>query len=529
MIFGMFCKIYLFSFIVAFSVDKGNCVILDILPGLIVSPEATHLTVKCSAATDLGITTLDNISIRKGVEQMASIVLGGSATAGTGFDTSKYTISGQLPGPSYSPTDFLQVEISDPDCTDGADYTCVIKAAHGVGPISPDPQLTQSVTVQTGSSELNMVANPDKIVFFENDVVLLTCGGKVGNPAQTWNWERQLSGSSTWEPYPDAGSITTGSLNPPNPDGPTESSLSPPTLDAVNEGDDMTPVSCTHDACNPYCERDWYKEFKDLVTTTNGVLDLKNMKRVQAGTYICHVENPGILNSELIKELVLAVHYGPELLQLNPNSVAPQQEGSSVPPITCSVDCGPVCTIAWYHKSIEPGNVVPTSNGVLKLQSITRYDAGLYICQVIHPVSASNSQSVEIDIEVNCLPSEVTISLSPVKEEYDVEEEVTITCSGGVDHSIKFQQSLSDSSDWVDYDGVTDSQPPGDGCSDKQSTALTVTIGSSSNGLSFRCIQNNNLSESITLKVKQNNHNGGCSINSFGGLVLTAMVTVVVI
>ncbi|ESO99904.1 hypothetical protein LOTGIDRAFT_158062 [Lottia gigantea] len=795
--------IFYFIIVICIAIRKGNGASIEVLPGETVPPNTPTLTLKCTAASGSDITDIFAIYLYKDDQPMASIVGGNPPQLHTGFDSMKYTASRNLP--NTEPLNFLQVDIANPDCGDGNEYKCKLSASNGGGPISPNPEDIKSITVETSPSDLTFSVNPDKIIYFEDDEVTITCIGKVGDPVQPWLWERKLSGALDWESYPDSSDITNGALVPPSagecsfsresvltkvlksPEdgmslrclmdgvvvglkdftvyyGPSLVTLTPPSVDPVFEGDDISAVTCNHGTCNPYCVLEWYKD-NNLVPTNDGVLELTNVERSQAGTYICRVSNPTIPDSEMTASLSVDVHYGPNSVHLTPPTIDPIIEGNAMTPVTCSpvdcnpyceqgwynennlvptnngvleltnvdrsqagtyiygpksvdltptiidpilegydmapvtcshddcnppcelewfkdntlitndavlelmnvnrseagtyickvfnsaipgseieqnfavevyygpdfihinssktvgliefedvapipcwthcnpkcdikwyngsiddgnlisgvngelelfnvsrsqqaifycevshpfnsdgrlndsidlqvyygpelvqikpdnidsvaegtslqvtcsANCNPVCQFTWYFQSQESGYIKPATGGVLNLPNIYRNEAGLYICEVNQAEIVNSSKTVEIEIHVHCPSSEVHITTEPSKEEYEVDESVSFTCSGefssGTNPSWKWQKSSANGQEWADYVNFTVSDPSDDGCSYRQDTTISITINADDDGSDIRCIkdENEDLSISLTLKVKSNDKNGGC-------------------
>ncbi|XP_033758688.1 peroxidasin homolog, partial [Pecten maximus] len=121
----------------------------------------------------------------------------------------------------------------------------------------------------------------------------------------------------------------------------------------------------------------------------------------------------------------VTVQYGPSTVSLTPSTVTyTSTEGQTLPTITCSADCNPVCTHSWT----KDGQSYTTGSG-LQLTNIQRGQGGVYRC------TASNEYGSDISVNINVIVDYgpgTSIGLTPSETTYNRTEGDTlpdITCT----------------------------------------------------------------------------------------------------
>ncbi|XP_053396503.1 hemicentin-1-like isoform X2 [Mercenaria mercenaria] len=157
--------------------------------------------------------------------------------------------------------------------------------------------------------------------------------------------------------------------------GPKNIYFSPTTSNYTRaEYTDFNPVTCKA-SCNPGCSFQWTKIGEVQSVSNTSELNLKNLTRTQAGTYICTAMTSG--GFSMRKYLVINVIYGPDTANISVHSPYNLTEGEDQRNITCSSDCYPGCTYSWKNIS---SSLYISSNGLLHLQYVNRFVSGRYIC-----------------------------------------------------------------------------------------------------------------------------------------------------
>ncbi|WAR04386.1 HMCN2-like protein [Mya arenaria] len=155
------------------------------------------------------------------------------------------------------------------------------------------------------------------------------------------------------------------------PDGPDNVYLHPSTSSyTVTEGDTLGTITCSA-TCNPPCAYTWSRSGSTV--SYAATLDLGEVERMEAGSYVCMARNPG---SNVSKN-------GPDSVSLSPSTANyTVTERDNLAAITCSTTCYPACTYTWSRSEV---NISSTAK--LILSEIERSEAGSYICTARNPDS----------------------------------------------------------------------------------------------------------------------------------------------
>ncbi|GFR99302.1 hemicentin 2 [Elysia marginata] len=274
---------------------------------------------------------------------------------------------------------------------------------------------------------------------------------------------------------PASASITVNILS-----GPQSLTITPQSPISLEEGNDFV-VTCSA-SCSPVCTYTWRKGSR-LIVTQNGMLQLKDVTRSDAGEYTCEAKNsvnsttgqlqveiqcpkliiPAITevqsgpytciaqnsaNNPAFSSTLIDVVYGPredEPEIFPPEPIQSTSRGGSFQ-ARCSADCNPDCDITWFFGSRE----IPSSNGILNLRSVTAEDAGVYSCRASNSVDGA-SQSFTLEVQAG--PG-TTIKFTPpgVTQEVMEGRPLSVSCSAECSPPCSFfwqtgSQNVSDSGD----------------------------------------------------------------------------------
>ncbi|XP_033758220.1 hemicentin-1-like [Pecten maximus] len=169
-------------------------------------------------------------------------------------------------------------------------------------------------------------------------------------------------------------------------DGPgTSIALSPSdTTYTRTEGDTLPDITCTAD-CRPGCTFVWTRP-DNTNFTVSSVLSLGQLDRSEHGTYRCTARNVVGESSVLTS---VTVQYRPSVVRPTPpNLTYTLTEGQTIPTITCSADCNPVCTYSWT----KDGQTYTTGSGI-QLTSIQRAQGA---CTSARPVMSTGVTSASM-------------------------------------------------------------------------------------------------------------------------------------
>ncbi|XP_055958988.1 adhesion G-protein coupled receptor G6 isoform X2 [Patella vulgata] len=129
---------------------------------------------------------------------------------------------------------------------------------------------------------------------------------------------------------------------------PTSSSIT------VIENESRT-VTCSADCNPPPCNISWYKgadTSSNIISSSNGLLQLNNIQRPQAGNYTCQAKHTQISGSQS-KQLMVIVHYPPTITSLTSDATNNMVDEHSTVTFTCSVDSLPSSVISWSRSQQE--------------------------------------------------------------------------------------------------------------------------------------------------------------------------------
>ncbi|XP_021363703.1 carcinoembryonic antigen-related cell adhesion molecule 5-like [Mizuhopecten yessoensis] len=203
--------------------------------------------------------------------------------------------------------------------------------------------------------------------------------------------------------------------------GPDTVTRSPPdTTYTTTEGDALPDITCTAD-CRPGCTFVWTRP-DNTNFPASAVLSLGQLDRSERGTYRCTARN---VVRELTTATSVIILYGPSAVSLTPSTTSYTPiEGHTLPTVTCSSDCNPVCTYSWTKDGQSH-----TTRSDLQLTNIQRGQTGVYRC------TASNTYGIQtssdVSVSVNYGPGTST-SISPPGTNYTRTEGDTlsdITCT----------------------------------------------------------------------------------------------------
>ncbi|WAR05770.1 HMCN1-like protein, partial [Mya arenaria] len=164
--------------------------------------------------------------------------------------------------------------------------------------------------------------------------------------------------------------------------GPDTVSLSPPsTIYTKSEHDPLGEIFCSA-VCTPECAYTWSKDDTSETLRNNAILNLGQLSRQEAGSYICTATNPSSSatrnGSTVVVEVISSkIRDGPDAVTLNVPSVYSVSEEATVSNIECSADCWPGCVFTWTNVT---GSQLISSSNVLVFGRADRYDAGDYSC-----------------------------------------------------------------------------------------------------------------------------------------------------
>ncbi|XP_052803463.1 hemicentin-1-like [Mya arenaria] len=210
--------------------------------------------------------------------------------------------------------------------------------------------------------------------------------------------------------------------------GPDSISIFPLTSSYTRtEGDIQEDITCST-VCHPECAYTWSKVGTSGVVRNNSILNLDQLTRQEAGSYICSATNPISSATRNGSTVVVEVIYGPDKMLLSPpTTLYMKTKGETLGDITCTASCHPECAYTW-SKVGTTGTV--RNNAILNLVHLRSEEAGSYICTATNPSTSATQNGPMVEVKVIFGPN--TASISPSVVSYTVNENqpiITIVCS----------------------------------------------------------------------------------------------------
>ncbi|XP_076438582.1 hemicentin-2-like [Babylonia areolata] len=192
---------------------------------------------------------------------------------------------------------------------------------------------------------------------------------------------------------------------------------------SILEGETLE-VTCSAD-CLPTCSYTWYLASRRL-ETTEGVLEVSDVTRDDAGTYTCHADNG--VGRRMTEDLLVDVLYPPSTPTFQPptTSYTVRERIDSVGDVRCFSACNPRCQVSW----LKDGVSLDTVGNVLSLNTPNRSADGVYSCL------ASNdhgSRQKDLTIRVNYAPTITVFAINDAKTMATVPEKYPVTLNCRVD------------------------------------------------------------------------------------------------
>ncbi|XP_021358583.1 carcinoembryonic antigen-related cell adhesion molecule 5-like [Mizuhopecten yessoensis] len=197
--------------------------------------------------------------------------------------------------------------------------------------------------------------------------------------------------------------------------GPDTVTLSPPdTFYTRNEGDTLPDITCTA-GCRPGCTFVWTKlDYTNL--PASAVLSLRQLDRSEHGTYRCTARN---VVRELTTAISVTILYGPSNVSLTPSTTSYTPiEGHTLPTVTCSSDCNPVCTYSWTKDGQSH-----TTGSDLQPTDIVRGQTGVYRCMASNIYGSRTSS--DVSVTVNYGPGD-SLTFEPMQDVVERFENQTV-------------------------------------------------------------------------------------------------------
>ncbi|XP_021368371.1 carcinoembryonic antigen-related cell adhesion molecule 5-like [Mizuhopecten yessoensis] len=121
-----------------------------------------------------------------------------------------------------------------------------------------------------------------------------------------------------------------------------------------------------------------------------------------------------------ITDTVITIGGGPATVHLTPSTTSyTPQEGQTLPTVTCSSDCNPVCTYSWTKDEQSH-----TTGSDIQLTNIQRGQTGVYRCTASNKYG--NQTSSDVTVTVNYGPGN-SISFQPNKDVLERVENQTVS------------------------------------------------------------------------------------------------------
>ncbi|KAK6174064.1 hypothetical protein SNE40_017409 [Patella caerulea] len=158
-------------------------------------------------------------------------------------------------------------------------------------------------------------------------------------------------------------------------------------------------VTCSANCNPPPCNINWYKKAETVASGRNGLLQLINIKRQQAGNYTCQVANTQIPDSLQSKQLMIIVHYPPTITSLISDATNNMIDGDSTVTFTCSVDSLPSSIISWSRS--QQGEQ-PYSGSQYTIPKAGCQHTDNYTCTASNNIGQPVSKT--IPLYVRCIP-----------------------------------------------------------------------------------------------------------------------------
>ncbi|XP_021352851.1 hemicentin-2-like [Mizuhopecten yessoensis] len=297
-----------------------------------------------------------------------------------------------------------------------------------------------SVTILYGPSTVSLTPSTTSYTPIEGQTLpTVTCSSDC-NPVCTYSWtkdgqphttgsglqltniQRGRTGVYRCTASNGYGSRTSSDVSVTVKDGPgTSTSISPPDTNYTRtEGNTLPNINCTAD-CRPGCSFVWTKP-DNTNFTASAVLSLGQLDKSEHGTYRCSARN---VVGESTTTVTVSVMYGPSSVGLSPPTTSyTLTEGQTLPTVTCSSDCNPVCTYSWTKDGQSH-----TTGSDLQLTNIQRGQTGVYRCTASNGYGSRTSSDVSVTVKYG--PGTST-SISPPDTTYTWTEGDTlpnITCT----------------------------------------------------------------------------------------------------
>lgn len=141
------------------------------------------------------------------------------------------------------------------------------------------------------------------------------------------------------------------------------------------EGDTAT-VSCIADA-NPKADILWYRDGSGEIVGRRETLKITNIKRNQAGVYICKANNS--VGQSDTKKIDIQVKYAPVIISVGPKANVTQLLRSKLE-LTCEASGNPLPQYTWIHHT-ETESTVRGHEKNLIITGLTYRDQGQYECR----------------------------------------------------------------------------------------------------------------------------------------------------
>ncbi|KAM6968092.1 basal cell adhesion molecule [Aplochiton taeniatus] len=184
----------------------------------------------------------------------------------------------------------------------------------------------------------------------------------------------------------------------------------------IKEGDKVA-MKCETDG-NPQPEFDFTKD-GSAISGIGGLLELKSVKRSDAGVYMCKATDFDNMDADLTGQVTLVVHYI-DKLSVSPAGPLSAMLGDMVE-LQCKTKASDPHTVQW-----KKGAEVLSQTGVLSLKSASFSDAGEYLCVSAVPSVPGLTASARLNLTVSGKPAIDVPVDGTVEKEGDM---VTLSCS----------------------------------------------------------------------------------------------------
>ncbi|KAK6172732.1 hypothetical protein SNE40_016334 [Patella caerulea] len=194
---------------------------LDIYPSKTLTTGIPKLIFNCTVDPMANLMFVTTLAIRKKITNPSAVLTyaelsytASTPVYGSGITRSRYLAFGQVIRDDV-PSAYLQLEVTDPNCSDEGTYECYNSGSTNQGTVTTRKN-EDNVIIRDAPVNLKMSVLPEQQTYSVDSVMNIVCSGNVGYKQQDWTWQWRNDTDETWFPYPDAYNVTYEDITPPD-------------------------------------------------------------------------------------------------------------------------------------------------------------------------------------------------------------------------------------------------------------------------------------------------------------------------